>query len=172
MRAVAIAALVILALQPESVLSPGFQMSFAAVASIVAAYEWLDERRRKKARYRHNNRLIRFFASLFFTSLIAGLATSLFAAYHFHRVAPMGVLTNLMAMPLVSTLVMPSALLSILAMPYGLEQWALVVMGVGIDQVIIISNYVNSLGGNGLTGHLGAHILPMALIGLFLLTHA
>ncbi|MCP4185706.1 MAG: ComEC family competence protein [Hyphomicrobiales bacterium] len=170
LRGVAIAALAILILQPESVLSPGFQMSFAAVASIIAAYEWLDERKSKKPEHPRTNRVMRFFFSLIFTSLIAGLATSLFAAYHFHRVAPFGVLTNLMAMPLISTIVMPMALLSLFLMPYGFDQIPLSVMGWGIEWVVVISDYVNSLGGNGVTGLLGPPVLPMAFIGLFFLT--
>ena len=170
LRGVAIAALVILAVQPESILSPGFQMSFAAVTAIVAAYEWLDERRGKNGNYRRYNRIFRFFGTLIFTSLIAGLATALFAAYHFHRIAPLGVLTNLLAMPIVSTLVMPMALLSVLAMPYGLEQLALIPMGAGIDQVVTMANFVNTLGGNGVTGQLGAAVLPLAFIAIFLLT--
>lgn len=170
LRSVAIAALAIMLVQPEAILSPGFQMSFAAVTAIVAAYEWLDERKRKKPAGKPNNTILRFFGTLIFTSLIAGLATSLFAAYHFHRIAPMGVLTNLMAMPLVSIIVMPMALLSVILMPYGLEQIALVPMGFGIEKVVEISSFVNSLGGNGVTGQLGYSVLPMAFIGLFLLT--
>lgn len=170
LRAVAVAALAIMIVQPESILSPGFQMSFAAVAAIVAAYEWLDERKQKNFDKPRPNRIFRFFGTLMFTSLIAGLATSFFAAYHFHRVAPLGVLTNLMAMPLVSVIVMPTALLSVLAMPYGLEQMSLVTMGAGVRQVISISDFVNSLGSNGVTGNLGGPVLPLAFIGMFLLT--
>ncbi|MCF6320461.1 MAG: ComEC family competence protein [Rhizobiaceae bacterium] len=170
LRGVALAALVILAIQPESLLLPGFQMSFAAVAGIVAAYEWLEGRKKKNAEKPRANAVFRFFGTLIFTSLIAGLATSLFAAYHFQRIAPLGVLTNLLAMPLVSAIVMPSALLSVLAMPYGFEQLTLVPMGRGIDWVISISDYVNTLGGKGITGQLGASVLPLAFIGLFFLT--
>ncbi len=168
LRGVAIAALAILILQPESILSPGFQMSFAAVAAIVAAYEWLDGR---KTKWRFgSNRVFRFFATLMFTSLIAGLATSLFAAYHFHRIAPMGVVTNLLAMPLVSVIIMPMALAAMLLMPFGLEHLALIPMGAGIEQVISISNYVNARSFNGVTGQLGASVLPLSFAGLFLLT--
>jgi competence protein ComEC len=170
LRGVAVAALVLMVLQPESILSPRFQMSFAAVAAIVAAYERLDQRKRRKAELPRANRVVRFFATLVFTSLIAGLATSLFAAYHFHRVAPFGVLTNLLAMPLVSTIVMPMALLSVLAMPFGLEQLALVPMGLGIEWVVGVSDYVNAFDGNGITGKLGTPVLPMAFVGLFMLT--
>ncbi|HCO53541.1 MAG TPA: hypothetical protein DIT93_00805, partial [Pelagibacterium sp.] len=36
------------------------------------------------------------------TSIIAGLATLVFTAYHFQQTAPFGVLGNLMVMPIVS----------------------------------------------------------------------
>ncbi len=170
LRGVAIAALVILVLQPEALLSPGFQMSFAAVAAIVAAYEWWEEQQRSNGERRNYHPIIRFFFTLMITSLIAGIATSLFAAYHFHRVAPLGVVTNLLAMPIISIIVMPMALLSVLLMPYGLEQLALVPMGVGIGKVIEISNYVNSFGARGVSGQLGKMVLPLSFGGLFLLT--
>ena len=43
-------------------------------------------------------------------SLVAGLATTPYAAFHFHRVTPYGVLANLAAMPVVSALVMPAGM--------------------------------------------------------------
>ena len=55
------------------------------------------------------------------TSLIAGTATLLFSAYHFQQTAPLGVLGNLLALPLVSFVIMPFAVLSVLAMPFGFE---------------------------------------------------
>ena len=48
---------------------------------------------------------------LLLASLVAGLATMPYAAFHFHRVTPYGVLANLAAMPVVSALVMPAGLL-------------------------------------------------------------
>lgn len=170
LRAVALAALIILIIQPESVLSPGFQMSFAAVAAIVGAYEYLDDQRKFDTSRLRSNFFLRFFGTLIFTSLIAGLATALFSAYHFHKVAPLGVLTNLAAMPLVSAIIMPMGMVSVLAMPYGLEQYALKLMGAGINQVIEVSDYVNTLGSSGVTGQLGGPVLPLAFIGLFALT--
>jgi competence protein ComEC len=40
MRAVALAALALLAFQPEDIIDPGFQMSFAAVIGLIALAEW------------------------------------------------------------------------------------------------------------------------------------
>ena len=46
LRNVALSALVILVVFPESLFDVGFQMSFAAVVALVAAYEWIRERER------------------------------------------------------------------------------------------------------------------------------
>ncbi len=54
-------------------------------------------------------------------SLLAGLATMLYAAYHFHRLAPYGVIANLLAMPVVSVWVMPMGILGLVAMPFGFD---------------------------------------------------
>ena len=48
--------------------------------------------------------------SLLLTSTIAGLATAPFAAFHFQRVAPLTLIANLAAMPVVGIIVMPMAL--------------------------------------------------------------
>ena len=60
-------------------------------------------------------------AALILASLVAGLATTPYAAYHFHRVASYGVLANLLAMPVVSVWVMPMGILGVLAMPFGFD---------------------------------------------------
>ena len=64
---------------------------------------------------------------LLLASLVAGLATTPYAAFHFHRVTPYGVLANLAAMPVVSALVMPAGLLGLVAMPFGFDGvfWAM-----------------------------------------------
>ena len=60
-------------------------------------------------------------AALLYASLIAGLATTPYAAFHFHRLAPYGVLANLLAMPVVSVWVMPMGILGLIAMPFGFD---------------------------------------------------
>ena len=80
-------------------------------------------------------------------SLVAGLATTPYAAFHFHRVTPYGVLANLAAMPVVSALVMPAGLLGLLAMPFGLDGLFWQLMGWGIDWMIAVTRWVASLPG-------------------------
>jgi competence protein ComEC len=72
-------------------------------------------------------------AALILASLVAGLATTPYAAYHFHRASPYGVLANLLAMPVVSALVMPMGILGVRAMPFGFDALFWQLMAVGVD---------------------------------------
>ena len=72
-------------------------------------------------------------------SFVAGLATTPYAAFHFHRVTPYGVLANLAAMPVVSALVMPAGMLGLLAMPFGFDGFFWWLMGIGIDWMIVVT---------------------------------
>src|SRR5471032_1680277 len=72
-------------------------------------------------------------------SLVAGLATTPYAAFHFHRVTPYGVLANLVAMP--------AGLLGLAAMPFGLDGVFWWIMGIGIDWMIAVTQWVANLPG-------------------------
>jgi len=176
MRNVAIAALIVLALSPEAILLPGFQMSFAAVAALVATYEALAKRAqmngRNEKRAQHSpfrRFLVRDVGGLALTSLVAGAATGMFAAYHFHRIALFGLLGNLLAMPIVSLVVMPLALLSVLAMPFGLETGPLQAMSWGIDGVVMAAKFVANLGPPGATGIIPTGGVALGSLGLLLM---
>jgi competence protein ComEC len=71
--------------------------------------------------------------SLLLASLIAGLATTPYAAYHFHRLAPYGVIANLLAMPVVSAWVMPMGILGVIAFPFRFDAFFWRQMGYGIE---------------------------------------
>jgi competence protein ComEC len=139
LRNVAIAALLVLVFAPENLLSVSFQMSFAATAALVSAYEALARHEDRRASLADpfmsgfGGRAWRWGFGLFLTSLIAGIATTPFAAFHFQRTAPLSLVANLAAMPVVGIVVMPMALLAVLVMPLGLESLPLAVMDWGLD---------------------------------------
>ena len=142
MRSVSVAALITLALHPESLMSVGFQMSFAAVAALVAVYQaWQGVRPayRRRGLFR---RAVDFMSSLSVTSFVAGLATGGFALFHFNRFAKYGFAGNLLAMPLFSLFVMPLAVLSLLAMPFGLEKRPLYLMGKSLEPILEAADWV------------------------------
>ena len=172
-RTITVAALVVLLFAPEAVVHPSFQMSFAATLALIAAYQhglpW-----RADADTSLGARVAlwggREVAALVLASLVAGLATTPYAAYHFHRLAPYGVLANLLAMPVVSALVMPMGIVGVLAMPFGFDApfWRL--MGHGIEWMDSVALWVTSL--PGAVGHIhafGTGPLLLATAGLLLL---
>lgn len=145
MRTVAIAAAVVLALTPEAWMDPSFQMSFAAVAALIAAYEWWSARKIPDAEPPGIvRRAARMVAAAAATSFIAGLATAPFAAYHFNRFSDYGVAANVMVMPLVSFVIMPAGVFALLLMPFGLEAIPLAVMGEGIEAMLEVAHWVSS----------------------------
>ncbi len=149
-RTLTVAAFGVLLLAPESVVHPSFQMSFAATLALIAAYQhglpW-----RADADSSLGARVAlwggREIAGLILASLVAGLATTPYAAYHFHRLAPYGVIANLLAMPVVSAWVMPMGILGVLALPFGFDALFWRLMGDGIDWMIAVALWVTSLPG-------------------------
>ncbi len=149
MRNVALAAALILLIRPESLIQPGFQMSFAAVVGLIAVAEWQLTRTDE-----HNGSpgsVFRKFRGYFFgiiiASLIATLATTPIAIFHFERTAQYGALANLISLPIADFVIMPSATLAMLLMPLGLESWPLWLMGQGITFMSMIAHWVASLPG-------------------------
>lgn len=141
MRLVAFAATVIMLVQPETLLGASFQLSFAAVIALIAAYEALSDRRRGQ-HYRRRGKVWRYLGGVALTTLIAGAATAPFVVYHFNRLADYGLAANLLAVPITALWVMPWAVVAFVLMPLGLESLALVPMGWGIEAVIAVTTEV------------------------------
>lgn len=149
MRVVAIAAFAILILTPESWIDPSFQMSFAAVVALVASYEWWNARRIPDAEPPGLfMRAVRMIGAAAVTSLIAGLATAPFAAFHFNRFADYGVAANVIVMPIVSFVIMPAGVLALILMPLGLEWLPLAIMDKGIEAMLSVAHWVASWPGS------------------------
>jgi len=144
LRSVSLAALVTLVLHPESLMSAGFQMSFAAVTALVVVYQYWDSKRDVYA-YSSFAKLKSGFSSLSVTSFVAGLATSGFAVFHFGRMAKYGLIGNLLAMPVFSLIVMPAALVTFISLPFGAEFVPLQIMSWGLVYVLFIAEWVASL---------------------------
>jgi competence protein ComEC len=137
MRNVALAALVILLIDPADVFRASFQLSFAAVVALIGVYEL--PRQPREGRQGLFGRSLSAVWVTAWTSLVAGLATLLFAAYHFQQTAPLGVLANVMTLPVLSFVIMPFGVFSVLAMPFGIEQPFVEVLGWGIDRMMDIA---------------------------------
>lgn len=103
------------------------------------------------------------------TSLVAGFATAIYAAFHFHRLAPYGVVANVLAMPLIGLVIMPGALLGVILMPFGFDAIGWTAMGFGIEGMIRIAKFVTSLGGaEGRIAAFGAGAVLLGTLALLL----
>jgi len=146
-RNLAIAALLILIAMPQSLTDAGFQMSFAATAALIAYFESRAPLPRLSTWPAFIVWPVMFVVADAVTTLVAGAAVDPFSAYHFHRIASYSVLGNLAAMPAVSFIVMPMVMLSLIAMPFGLEAIPLLIMKQGIDAMLWIATAIANLPG-------------------------
>ena len=146
LRGLALAAAAILLFAPNEANGVSFQMSFAAVAALIAGYEAL---RPALARLRGENgwgrRVLVHVAMLALTSLLAGTASAPYAAYHFGHVQLYAVLANLVAVPITATVILPFGLLALLLMPVGLDWIAAVPMGWGAASVLAVGRATSAL---------------------------
>ncbi|MBL4666211.1 MAG: ComEC/Rec2 family competence protein [Sneathiella sp.] len=145
LRNLALAAALLLLVLPESLNGASFQMSFSAVFCLIAAYERFGLRFMVAANSGGMaKRLTYYLAGVAFTSVIASLATAPFAIYHFGSVAALGILANLVAVPVMGFWVMPWTLLSLIPMPAGLSEIPLWVAGKGIWVILEVAAYVTN----------------------------
>lgn len=146
MRNLALAVLIALAREPEGLLGPSFQMSFGAVAGLIACASYLGTRFGADEK---PGRIGRAFAvavtavvGTLATTLVAQIATAPFATYHFQTVQPFGIVGNALTLPLVSLAVMPAAVLGILATPFALDQPIWWLMGLAVRGMLTISGWI------------------------------
>ena len=146
LRNVSLAALLILTFRPESLLEVGFQMSFASVIALVSFYESVRlkgfKERSELALVRGIDRFAAGFKGIFLTTLVAGMAVAPIAIYHFHHVTTYSVVGNVLAMPVLTLLVMPMALVGLVAMIFDLHALPLTLMAQGTSLIIASAQWV------------------------------
>lgn len=170
MHALAVAAFVVLALQPEAIVTPGFQMSFAATAALVALVEaWPPRVREISAPWPilAIQRLSGWLFAACSASFVAGLATGPFAMQHFNRTAIYGLFANLATSPVADFVMMPTLALGALLEPVGLGAPFLWLAGKSIDLMLWIGHFTATLPGAVQTvASAPDFTLPIAFIGV------
>jgi competence protein ComEC len=149
LRLVAFAATYLLARAPESLVGVSFQMSFAAVVALVAVFERFGSGFMNKFRGDNSFRqkIMYFIIGSLFTSMIAEVAISPFALYHFNKVVLFGLLANLVAMPVMGSWGMQWIVVTLVLMSFGLEKFALIAMSWGLEAIMATAYWVSSLPG-------------------------
>lgn len=120
LRSLAIALAAVVVLQPESVVTPGFQMSFSASGALIVLYE-ICPRMDKSDRPGIFRRAGSWLVAAAATSLVASLATLPFALHHFDRAAIFSVVANIVSTPVMSLWTTPAAALAAVASLFGLD---------------------------------------------------
>ena len=163
MRTVAVAALIILALEPHALFNAGFQMSFAAATALIAVYEVY----RPKNIFENRSIIQKigvYFFSVILTTFIASLATMPYAVYHFRTFAFYAILSNILAAPLIAFVIMPFIFISLLVYPFSLSAYPLHIVGFGLSFLNRLTHFVSSLAFADLS------IPPMPTWGLIVIT--
>lgn len=144
MRGLALAAFIVVLIFPESVLEPGFQMSFAATMALVALFEMMKRAPHEPALPTPGpvigllQATTRGIGGVLLISFVAGLATDPFAIYHFQRFALYSLPANLIAAPIMSFLVAPMAAAAAILAPFGLADPALELMASALDLIAAV----------------------------------
>lgn len=144
MRGLALAALIVVLVFPESVLEPGFQMSFAATMALVAMFEALKREPSEPALPTPGPLIgalqaaVRGIGGVILISLVAGFATDPFAIYHFQRFSIYSLPANLIAAPIMSFMVAPAAGVAAVLSPFGHGELALEWMASALDLIAAV----------------------------------
>ena len=175
MRNLALAAIIALAREPEALLGPSFQMSFGAVAGLIACAPLLDGRlfRREGGSWltRALSWLVAVSVGTLATTLVAQIATAPFATYHFQTAQPFGLVGNALTLPLVSLAVMPAAVLGMLAYPFALDRPVWWLMGLAVRGMLDISAWISGFGqANVVLPAFGTGALTLLALALLMAT--
>ncbi|MEM6385077.1 MAG: ComEC/Rec2 family competence protein [Pseudomonadota bacterium] len=169
LRAVAVAAMIVLTLKPEALYGPGFQMSFAATTALVAVYGAFRTYRLSAYRW---PRWLRIVGGVALSSLIAGLATAPIGAAHFNQVPHYGLIANVLSVPLMGLVIIPGAVMAAVLAPLGLGELGLAIMAPAIRWILTVAQTVS--GWDGALSHIAAPgpavlpVLSLAMVWLVL----
>lgn len=166
LRAVAMAATIVLIIQPEALVGPGFQMSFAATTALVLVFGQM-----RRFNTQRLPKWARAVLSVVLSSAVAGFATAPFAAAHFNMFAHYGLIANLLSVPLMGLVVMPAAVLAVCFAPIGGWGAGLWLMEKGLLWILYVADRVANIEGG--LGHViapHAAVLPVLTLGLLWLS--
>ena len=148
LRLVAFGACVILLFWPEAMAGPSFQLSFAAVTTILLLHDtvWMKQ----WAAIKEENFIVRMARGLV-TLVITGIAIELvlapIALFHFHRTGMYSALANVIAIPLTTFIIMPAQALALIMDIAGLGAPFWWIAGQGVAIILMIARYFSALPG-------------------------
>ena len=160
MRNLALAVVFVVAVEPEALMGASFQLSFAAVAALVAVWE---ARLAAQARARNTplgdlrpGRAGQWMAwvsearwhglgAVLFATLCATSATASFMAADFHELSPYVLIGNPLTLMIIEFFAVPAALAGSLLYPLGLDGPVWLWLGLGIDIILAAARMLASM---------------------------
>lgn len=148
LRLVAFGAMLVLIFWPETMDGPSFQLSFAAVTTIVILHEsrwmkrWME--RRDETIF---GRTGRGAVSLIITGIAIEIVLAPIAIFHFHRTGVYSAAANIVAIPLTTFVIMPMQALALLFDTAGIGTPFWWVAGQAIRLIVAMAHYVSGLPG-------------------------
>ena len=181
MRNLALAAFVIVIFEPEALMGASFQLSFAAVAALVAVWEARAAAAKQiramaempmNPRVDRNDKLLMFLerarhgpGAMLLSTVSATAATASFMANGFHEFSPYVLIGNPLTLTIIEVFAVPGALIGSFLYPLGLDGWVWSYVGLGINFVLWAAKWIGSM--PGATIHLHA-FAPWAIVFLTL----
>ncbi len=121
MRIVSFTLFVIIMQKPEGVFDPSLQMSFMAVLGLIASMGYfsriIDERYGDGGRF---IKLLIYFAGIFASSLVSTFATFCYSVYHFNQYSNVGLISNILAVPISELGMIPLGVIGIFTSLLGI----------------------------------------------------
>ncbi len=169
MRNLALAALAVILVEPETITGASFQLSFAAVAALIAVYEARERGRERDAAagslpareadgvprwWRMAGQGVRHGRDLLVATLCATTATASFMAGNFHELSPYVFVGNPLTLGIIEFFAVPGALLGCALYPLGLDGFVWHWVGAGISIVLWAARHIAAAPGS--TAHLPA----------------
>ncbi len=149
-RAVMIAAFIILVILPEYIFHPSFQLSFSAVLSLISGYElYIKNKHIITTKSKGLLGVIKLYiVSNIYSSFLAGIVTTTFVIYHFYKFSTYSIIMNLIVVPMMSFIIMPLGIISLVCMPLRVDYIFLLILKFFIKIIIALSTKIVSLPGS------------------------
>ena len=145
LRSLSITAFIILILRPDFILSIGFQLSFTAVLTLILLHNKVKNKEfflKKRSLF---GKLLLYFLGIIISSIAVGITITPFLIYYFNQYIQYSILSNLMAIPLISFIIMPLGFLSLFLMLLNLDSLTLPLLSYFVDLLLKIANFNSSL---------------------------
>lgn len=110
-RAITFACLVLLVVSPSAVLFASFQLSFTAILGLGIIYNYYDSNKSLIAKV---PKIVQYIIIVISTSVFASLVTAPLVIHHFGSIARLSILTNLIAIPIISFITIPIGIIAII----------------------------------------------------------